>query len=195
MRRSVRNIRSECLMESFMFRRIRQLDYKVTDSITIIHCRFLDTLMVHSTYAGTGALIWWITLAIPFVCFAEYRKVGVILIIAIGFNYLLGEIIIKNLVGRGRPSNLIDDNELKIDKPKDHSFPSGHTASSFCAFTVTFLNCQPAIWIPALAAACLISFSRIYLRVHYLSDVIGGVVLGIFNGALVSVIFNPILNF
>lgn len=173
-----------------MFRRIRQLDYKVTDSITKIQCRFLDVLMVHSTYAGTGALIWWIALAIPFVCFSAYREVGVILIVALGFNYLFGEIIIKKTVGRGRPSNLIDENEMKISKPKDNSFPSGHTASSFCAFTVTLLNCPAYFWAPALAAACLISFSRIYLRVHYLSDVIGGIVLGVFNGGLISFLFH-----
>ena len=177
-----------------MFKKIRQLDYKVTDSITKIHCRFLDVLMVHSTYAGTGALIWWVALAAPFVCIPSYRQVGLILIAALGINYLLGEVIIKNLVGRGRPSNLIDETEMKIDKPKDHSFPSGHTASSFCAFTVTLLNCPPFIWIPSLIAASLISFSRVYLRVHYLSDVIGGIVLGVFNGALATVIINSFVT-
>lgn len=176
-----------------MFQKIRMLDYKVTDSITGIQCRFLDKLMVCSTYAGMGALIWWITLALPFVISSQYRQTGIILIVALGFNYLLGEIIIKKSVGRGRPSNLIDEEEMKINKPKDHSFPSGHTASSFCAFTVTLWNCPAYFWIPALAVACLISFSRLYLRVHYLSDIIGGIVLGMFDGSLINIIFHSFI--
>lgn len=176
-----------------MFRRIRSLDYKVTDSITKIHCPFLDKLMVWSTYAGTGALIWWIALAIPFMITREYRQTSVILAFALGINYLLGEVIIKKTVGRGRPSNLIDEDEMKINKPKDNSFPSGHTASSFCAFAVTFWNCPWYFWAPALIAACLISFSRLYLRVHYLSDIIGGIVLGLIDGSLVSLLFNQLI--
>ena len=176
-----------------MFRKIRLLDYKVTDSITKIQCRFLDKLMVLSTYAGTGAFIWWSGLAIPFVVIKEYRNTGIILIVTLGINYLIGEIIIKKSVGRGRPSNLIDDEEMKIHKPKDNSFPSGHTASSFCAFTVTFWNCPAYFWIPALVVACLIGFSRLYLRVHYLSDVIGGMVLGLIDGSVISLLFNTMV--
>ena len=176
-----------------MFKKVRELDYKVTDSITKIHSPFLDRVMVLSTYAGTGAFIWWIALAIPFVIIKQYRNTGIILIVTLGINYLLGEVIIKKLVGRGRPSNLIDAEELKIKQPKDNSFPSGHTASSFAAFTVTFWNCPAYFWIPALCVASLISFSRIYLRVHYLSDVIGGIVLGVIDGSLISLFFNQLV--
>ncbi len=176
-----------------MFRKMRMLDYKVTDSITKIHCPFLDRLMVLSTYAGTGALIWWIALAIPFVISKTYRNTGIILIVSLGVNYLIGEVIIKKAVGRGRPSNLIDQEEMKINKPKDNSFPSGHTASSFCAFAVTFWNCPAYFWIPAVVVACLISFSRLYLRVHYLSDVLAGIILGLFDGSIVSLLFNNLV--
>ena len=173
-----------------MFQKIRTLDYKVTDSITAIQCKFLDRVMILSTYAGTGAFIWWIALAIPFVISKTYRNPGIILIASLGINYLLGEIIIKKSVGRGRPSNLIDEEEMKIHKPKDNSFPSGHTASSFCAFTVTFWNCPAYFWIPSLIVASMISFSRLYLRVHYLSDVLGGIVLGVIDGSAVTLLFN-----
>ncbi len=176
-----------------MFCKIRSLDYKVTDSITKIQCRFLDRLMILSTYAGTGAFIWWVALAIPFVISKENRNTGIILIVTLGVNYLLGEIIIKKAVARSRPSNLIADDEMKINKPKDNSFPSGHTASSFCAFTVTLWNCPPYIWIPALIVAILISFSRLYLRVHYLSDVIAGMILGFLDGTLISLLFNNLV--
>ena len=95
------------------FRKLRRLDYKVTDSITKIQCRFLDKVMIFFTYAGTGALIWWLALAIPFVVSKTYRNTGIILIVTLGVNYLLGEVIIKKSVARGRPSNLIDEEEIR----------------------------------------------------------------------------------
>ena len=122
-----------------------------------------------------------------------YRYTGITMLVALGVNYLLGEVIIKKTVGRGRPSNLIDEDEMKINKPKDNSFPSGHTASSFCAFTVTLWHCPVYFWLPALVIACLISFSRLYLRVHYLSDVIGGILLGLTDGSLICLIFNNLI--
>lgn len=82
---------------------------------------------------------------------------------------------------------------MKINKPKDHSFPSGHSASSFCAFTVTAWCCPPWIWIPALILAGAIAFSRMYLRVHYLTDVLGGIVLGVINGTWVTLIFRTFI--
>lgn len=172
-----------------MFRRLQNLDYTVVRSITAIHRPAYDKVMVFFTRAGMGALIWWVAFVLPFVISRRYREVSAIMTAALGFNYLSGEQIIKRLVGRIRPSNMIDDDEMKISKPKDHSFPSGHTASSFCAFMVTLLCCSPLIWVPALVLACLISFSRLYLRVHYLTDVLGGMMLGLFNGALTVFVF------
>ena len=119
--------------------------------------------------------------------------ITLILTAALGFNYLLGEIIIKKLVGRDRPSTRISDEDMKISKPKDHSFPSGHSASSFCAFTVTLWCCPVWVWLPALLVASTISFSRMYLRVHYLTDVLGGVLLGILDGSLVTLFFRLVV--
>lgn len=176
-----------------MFDKIRAIDSKVVERITKIHCKPLDTLMIMATYAGTGAFVWWIAIAIPFVVSTVYRRAGIILTIALGLNYLIGEIIIKKTVGRDRPSTMLSDEEMKISKPKDHSFPSGHTASSFCAFAVTAVCCTPAVWIPALIGAALIGFSRIYLRVHYLSDVLGGMVLGLIDGTVISIVFDQVV--
>ena len=76
-----------------MFKFIRRIDNKIVDRITVLDCKFMDKLMIMSTYAGTGAFVWWITLALPFVLSRSYRKTGVILIIVLGVNYLLGEIV------------------------------------------------------------------------------------------------------
>lgn len=169
-----------------MFQRIRTVDNRVLDGVSRIQCVFLDKTMVMFTYAGTGAFIWWMVLTMPFLLSDSYRKAGVIMTAALGVNYLIGEILIKRIVRRERPSSLLPEDEMKITKPKDHSFPSGHSASSFCAFAVTLICCPSFIWIPSLAVAAIIAFSRIYLRVHYLSDVIGGTVLGLVDGAAVA---------
>ena len=175
-----------------MFQKIRAFDNKIVDRIPRIHNAVLDKIMIMATYAGTGALVWWVALAAPFLISTKYRKTGVIMTLALAFNYLIGEIIIKKSVGRDRPSSLLSDEEMKITRPKDHSFPSGHTASSFCAFTVTLLCCAPAVWIPALILAATIAFSRIYLRVHYVSDVIGGLILGLIDGTAATLILQRV---
>lgn len=157
-----------------------------------IHRPVLDKVMVVFTYAGTGALIWWAAYVIPLLIARQFRT-GIILTTTLGINYVLGEILIKKKVGRDRPSTRISDEDMKINKPKDHSFPSGHSASSFCAFTVIALNCPLWMSLPALALASTIAFSRMYLRVHYFTDVLGGVVLGVLDGTLVTLFFRLVL--
>lgn len=172
-----------------MFNALRRADMYVFNKMSSVHHPVLDKIMVFFTYAGTGATVWWAFLIIPFLIFHPYRETGIILTVALLFNYFLGEIIIKRLVGRDRPSTRISDEEMKINKPKDHSFPSGHSASSFCAFIVTLWCCPPWIWIPALFVATMIAFSRVYLRVHYLTDVFAGILLGLFDGTLITILF------
>lgn len=172
-----------------MFHKLREMDERVLARMSTIHRPVLDKIMVLFTYSGTGAFIWWIAFVIPFLISRRYRETSAILTAALGFNFLIGEILIKKKVGRDRPSTWISDEDMKINKPKDHSFPSGHSASSFCAFTVTAWCCPVWIWLPALVLASAIAFSRMYLRVHYLTDVMGGIVLGIIDGSLVTLLF------
>ncbi|MBQ9680220.1 MAG: phosphatase PAP2 family protein [Ruminococcus sp.] len=171
-----------------MFEKLRRIDTRVVERMSGIHRPVLDKVMVLFTYAGTGALIWWVLYVAPLLITKHFR-VGIILTTTLGVNYLLGEIIIKKSVGRDRPSTQITDEDMKIRKPKDHSFPSGHSASSFCAFTVLFWTCPFWMWLPALTLASTIAFSRMYLRVHYFTDVMGGVMLGVLDGSLVTFIF------
>ncbi len=173
-----------------MLDKIQRLDDLVVKKIARIHTPFLNRIMVLFTKLGNGAFIWWITLCFPFLLMKNFRETGVFLTLALGVNFVLGEIIIKHTIGRMRPSQKLEQEELIIKSPKDYSFPSGHTASSFCTFAVTLFRCPPIIFIPVLFVALIISFSRMYLRVHYLSDVLGGVVLGLTSGTVCSFLFD-----
>ena len=175
-----------------MLEKLRKIDTRVVERMSQIHRPVLDRIMVIFTYSGTGALVWWVLYVIPLLI-ARHFRVGIILTTSLGINYVLGEILIKKKVGRMRPSEQISDEDMKIHKPKDHSFPSGHSASSFCAFTVLFWTCPVWMWLPALFLASTIAFSRMYLRVHYFTDVMGGIILGILDGSLVTFIFQFIL--
>ncbi|MBQ4128690.1 MAG: phosphatase PAP2 family protein [Ruminococcus sp.] len=177
-----------------MFKKIQQLDDLVVKKIARIHTPFLNRIMVIFTKLGNGAFVWWITLCFPFLLMKNTRATGVYLTLALGVNFILGEIIIKHIIGRMRPSSKLEDDELIIKRPKDYSFPSGHTASSFTAFTVTLLRCPAYIFLPVLLVALIISFSRMYLRVHYLSDVICGVALGILSGTVCTLLFEHLLS-
>ena len=87
---------------------------------------------------------------------------------------------------------MLEDEHQVIKKPKYYSFPSGHTASSFSVFAVTFFTFT-IISIPIFILAFFIAFSRLYLRVHYLTDIIAGVILGTLCGVLAVELFKTIL--
>lgn len=177
-----------------MLKKIQQLDNLIVNKIARMHTPFLNRIMVIFTKLGNGAFIWWITLCFPFMLMKKTRDIGVYLTLALGVTFVLGEIIIKHIFSRMRPSSKLEDDELIIKRPKDYSFPSGHTASSFTAFTVTLLCCPPYIYLPVFVVASIISFSRMYLRVHYLSDVVCGVLLGILSGCTCTILFERWLS-
>ena len=149
--------------------------------------RFIDKLMIAVNLSGELGIIWII---ISFFLFSrtKYTKEAIMVLLAIALASILGEGIIKHIVKRKRPfikNNII---KLMISQPGTYSFPSGHTASSFAAATV-FIRTDMRLTYLIVVIAILISFSRLYLRVHYLSDVIGGIILGVFSGTIVVMIF------
>ena len=91
---------------------------------------------------------------------------------------MCGNLVIKNLVARVRPCAINTAIELLIPFPSEYSFPSGHTLSSFIGATCIFLR-DKRLGVPAYLLASLIAFSRLYLYVHFPSDIIGGALLGL----------------
>ena len=96
-------------------------------------------------------------------------------------------LVLKPLVARVRPCDVNTAVQLLISRPDDFSFPSGHTGASFAA--VSALCCSRSrLWIPSLVLAVLIAFSRLYLYVHYPTDILAGMLLGITSGWLGSLV-------
>lgn len=136
----------------------------------------MDKLMVVITSLGDKGLIW-IVMALILLAVKKYRKIGIILLISLLMTSLLGEGIVKNIVQRPRAFITYPDISIIINQPTSFSFPSGHTASSFAAAVVLGHYFKKWSFLFYFLAT-LIAFSRLYLFVHYPSDIIVGIILG-----------------
>ena len=152
-------------------------------------CPFLDAVMPVVTAFGNGG-IFWIALAVLFLVFPKYRKMGLSMGLALLMGLLVCNILLKPLVARPRPYDYFGKViELLVATPHDFSFPSGHTIASFEAATAILIR-NRKLGIPAMVLACLVAFSRLYLYVHYPTDVLFSVVLGIGFAFLASFLVN-----
>ena len=151
-----------------------------------LQCGFLDFIMPCITLLGDGG-IFWIACAVILLFTKKYRKTGLGMGAALILGLIVCNMILKPWVGRIRPYDLQErlgnTIPLLIERQHDFSFPSGHTIASFEAATVLMLH-NKKLGIPALILACLIAFSRLYLYVHYPTDVITSVILGTAFGFL-----------
>lgn len=138
---------------------------------------FLDFLMpVISFFSDKGWL--WIALAVVLLFTKKYRRYGVALSIGLVLCLVIGNIILKPLIARPRPYDVYSGVELLVEKLSDYSFPSGHTYSAFLGATILFFM-NRKIGYAAFAFAVLTAFSRLYLFVHYPTDVLMGIVMGV----------------
>ena len=141
-----------------------------------LRCGFLDAVLpAISRTANHGEL--WIILAAVLLLIRGQRKYGASVACGLILDLVSCNIILKPLIGRIRPFAVNGLVELLIAAPTDASFPSGHTAASFAAVFALKTAGSP-LWKPALAVALVIAFSRLYLYVHWPSDVLGGALLG-----------------
>lgn len=157
-------------------------------------CAFLDWFMPVITKLGDGG-IFWIVIAVILLISKKYRKIGAMMSVSLILGLIFGNGILKNVVARTRPYDM--DNvgvTLLVKRLSDFSFPSGHTLASFEACTVLMIN-NKKMGIPALIIAILVALSRLYLYVHYPTDVIGGIVLGVLFGFLACFIVNKFIEY
>lgn len=150
----------------------------------------LNTIMIFITSLGDGGFIWiaaTIVLLVP----KKTRKVGMMSAAALLGSLLINNNLIKNLVQRPRPFVTFTDIRILIPTPSEFSFPSGHTSSSFAAAAVFYRFLPKKLGVPSVVLAGLIGFSRLYVGVHYPTDVIAGVFMGI----LLSYMAEYLVNF
>ena len=152
-----------------------------------LYSPFMDHLMVTVTSTGNYGLIWIFTALVLMVQEGARRSAGYSMLIALLMCITIGNLIIKNVVKRNRPF-FHKNYKLLIKQPWDYSFPSGHTLSSFAAATViTMMNRNMGFL--AIGYACLIALSRLYLRVHFFTDVFFSMVLGTGLGILAGKVY------
>jgi undecaprenyl-diphosphatase len=147
--------------------------------------KYLDILMPIITSMGSLGTIW-IIISIMLFLNASNRRIGYVVILTLIVSTLIGEGIVKHIVRRDRPS-VVSVKDLLISKPITYSFPSGHTLSSFAAAGVLSVYFTQYRLI-FMAIAFLIALSRLYLHVHYPTDVIAGIILGILCSKIVFII-------
>ncbi len=144
-----------------------------------LSCPALDFLMPRLTLLGNGGLIWLLAAA-ALLLSRRGRKLGVVLLAALAVGALIGNLCLKPLVARPRPCWL-EEAALLIANPKDYSFPSGHTLSSVIG-AVVLTAADRRFGYVAIPLAVIIALSRLYLFVHFPSDVLAGALLGLAIG-------------
>lgn len=172
-----------------MLSSFQRIDMKIINFIdNYVRCAFLDRIMPIITSLGNGGIVW-LFLSIYLIHSSNYRMEGYMVFASLVLTTILGEGVIKHLIRRSRPFISIRERTLLISKPMTYSFPSGHSASSFAVAGIfIIMNNRLSVYITVLAA--LIAFSRLYLEVHYPTDVITGIILGLLCSIIVCKVFN-----
>lgn len=163
-------------------------DLAVFEWVQSIQSHFLTAIMTTVTTLGDEGIIF-IVLGLVLLCTKKYRKAGLSVLIALVVMLVLNNLVLKELMARPRPFNLDPEAyawwhevykypNFNIHQPSSYSFPSGHTSSAFAA-AIAVLFYDRKLGIPTTIFAAIMGFSRIYVEVHYCTDVIGGAIVGI----------------
>lgn len=145
-----------------------------------------DPLFKGITHLGDGG-IFWILLTILLLCFRRTRRAGVYSLCALLGAFLVNNIILKNWVNRIRPYEVVEGLRCIVGYAHDASFPSGHTCIGFASAVAVCRQIPKKFAAFLLVLAGLIAFSRLYVGIHYPTDVLGGLVMGVGIGILVNV--------
>lgn len=169
------------------------MELQILNWIQTLRTPLMDQVMCFITGLGNGGILW-IILAIILMLIPKTRKTGIIVLAALLLDVILCNGLLKNLIARIRPCDVNTAVQLLIPRPSDFSFPSGHTAASFAAVSALHFSGEKKLWKAALIPAVLIAFSRLYLYVHYPTDILGGILLGICCGYLGNFMTNHLEN-
>ena len=168
-------------------------EFQILDKLQTIHTPLLDRFMVAITKLGDAGIVW-IILTVILLLIPKTRKSGVYMAVALIADLIICNVILKPIVARIRPYSINQTVQLLVTPLKDYSFPSGHTAASFASVSALYFAGRKRMAAGALIVSVLIAFSRMYLYVHFPTDILGGAVLGITIGALTYVYGTKILK-
>ena len=167
-----------------------ELDF--LDLLQRLHSPVMDSLMRFITRLGDAGGVWIALCAVLF-AYPKTRRTSLAVGIALILDAFLCNSLLKPFFCRVRPCD-VNAVTLLIPRPKDYSFPSGHTAASFAVVSALFFAGEQKLCLSSLVLAGLIAFSRMYLYVHYPSDILGGIVVGWLSGAVGSWMAEGILK-
>ncbi|MBD5544658.1 MAG: phosphatase PAP2 family protein [Lachnospiraceae bacterium] len=142
-----------------------------------IRISFLNPVVQFITSLGDKGL-FWIVVCLFLLIYKKTRRIGIVAATALVLNALVVNVILKTQIMRIRPFVLEENLTLITSLPKDSSFPSGHASASFATAVVMFKGLPKYVGIPALILAFLIGLSRLYVGVHFPTDVLAGMFIG-----------------
>lgn len=151
----------------------------------------LDPIMKGITHLGDSGILW-IAVCLLLLIIPKTRRLGIVCSCSLAAVFIIDNLILKNLFARTRPYEVIDGLTRIISAQSDYSFPSGHSGASFSVAVVLFKESPKPIGIPALVLALLISLSRLYVGVHYPTDVLAGILIGTIIALLACLIYHKI---
>lgn len=173
---------------------ITNMDFRILDWIQLHLVNPIFTaILTPITLLGDWAIPWFV-LGVVLLCMKKYRKWGILMLLSLALEYVCTDIVLKTIFSRARPFTVNQTVELLIQAPNSFSFPSGHTGSSFACATALCFSKKKRLCLPALAFAALTAFSRLYFYVHYPSDVLAGMLVGITCAAITFLIARPYLK-
>lgn len=141
------------------------------------HNAFTNGLFVAISSISNGGFIW-IALGIAMLFSRKWRPTGIIMLLSLGLSAVIGSVILKNIFCRLRPFVADPSLEMLIGLPGGYySFPSGHSTAAGAGAAAVFLR-HKGYGAAAVAYALLVALSRVFLVVHYPTDVLCGLALG-----------------
>ena len=170
-----------------------KMELQILDWIQQMRTPVGDVWMVFISRLGNAGMIW-----ILFTCLLlmipRTRRWGAALAVALCLDAIICNILLKPMVCRIRPCDVNQTVQLIIARPADYSFPSGHTAASFAAVAALYFAGARKWWKITLPLAILMAFSRMYLYVHYPTDVLGGLIIGLLCGWIADMIIQKVME-
>lgn len=168
-----------------------KLEFDILYAIQGIRSKPPDDIMLAITTVVGDYGYLWLAVGVLLLLFRKTRRCGAAVLLAYGITFVIGQYVLKDLIARARPCHIDETVELLVKRPSSYSCPSTHTAWSFAAATA--ICCYFRKWgIVTFVVAAIIGFSRMYLFVHFPTDVLLGAVLGTLSALAAVKIVNVV---